>query len=472
MRRVEPMKKKLLIIMGALILCLIVLAIGSSGDDPLDPEVQKELSFRFPEVAPEENAYVGVSGLGGIADGDVVAAGQKYLKEGPALQPDPAQDKPFDFSYKNPCLAEGSGRECLDAIVADAAAIDEAVKKNGEIIERYYVVQQMPLYVNDSVSFMAPVPRFHHLLDVSKLIGAKALLDIKRHGLDPALNSIEKDLDFYERICRSEHISMIELMISIAAIKNNLVELNKIIEDDQVDLGGYEDRLRKMLDLDLNSTQMLTVALKSERRQFIQGFDEAITEFSDEGLSPQYKWMKPFYRLIFKRNMTLNRIASRMTETINQVQAAPLLGFPDFYARHEMEMADGHSSYTAELTIKDLYNAYGLFFFKNYVGEHMANIAQPYYMRYAARANETIVYSHLLRAQLELRLMAERPDDISEALAVLGPETWNPYTGQPFAWDREKNTIWAESVIRKGGGRDNDPSSGRLEVAAPFSRPQ
>ena len=37
--------------------------------------------------------------------------------------------------------------------------------------------------------------------------------------------------------------------------------------------------------------------------------------------------------------------------------------------------------------------------------------------------------------------MADRPADIAEALAHLGPETLNPYTGKSFEWNKEANSL-------------------------------
>lgn len=65
--------------------------------------------------------------------------------------------------------------------------------------------------------------------------------------------------------------------------------------------------------------------------------------------------------------------------------------------------------------------------------------------------------------------MADRPPNISEALARLGPETWDPYTGRPFEWDQNKNTLWTVSAFKaeaeSGKSVASDPSLIRVEIA-------
>lgn len=82
-------------------------------------------------------------------------------------------------------------------------------------------------------------------------------------------------------------------------------------------------------------------------------------------------------------------------------------------------------------------------------------------MRNLGRLNDTLVRSHLRRAQLELRLMPARPDDLSQALSRLGPETLNPYTGQPFEWDSENNVLRVELCMARY----------KYQVRVPTSRP-
>lgn len=93
------------------------LGIGVSGDEPLEPAVAEVISLRLPEVAPEDNAYVGISGLGGLEDGDVVTAGKKYFEIEPRSPSDSEPASQLDYSYENPCQ-ERVAVNCLDQILA------------------------------------------------------------------------------------------------------------------------------------------------------------------------------------------------------------------------------------------------------------------------------------------------------------------------------------------------------------------
>ena len=455
------MKKKLVLVMVALAFCSIVLVvIGSGRDETLDPAVKEVLAMRLPEVAPEDNAYVGLSGLGHIRDGDVVTAGKKFLSADLQVQADSVQEQDFEFSYRNPCLESHDGNEgCLDQIAADASTLKADVEKNQKIIERYHIVQKMPFFVCTSSNFMDRVPQYQVVLSASKLIGAQALLDIKQGDLSAGLAAIETDLNFYKRMGQSEHGDLISLMIAMAAIRSNLIEISKVIEDGQIDLAGQEDRLRKMLDLNFSPGSIMTTALKTEKWRALQGFDQLADSMLGE--SSDLKDKRDLF--LFKRNMTINQVAAQYDEVIKRVQAAPTLGFPGFLVRDTAEFMEKESSGETSLSIRELYGKYGVFFFKNRTGEIFLNIAQPYYMKYLGRIHDTVVYSRLVRAQLELRIMADRPGDIPAVLAELGPETWNPYTGKPFDWDSEQKCLWAGI----GGKLEKESSDWRIIAVVP-----
>lgn len=143
----------------------------------------------------------------------------------------------------------------------------------------------MPLFVNTSTEFTDPSPQYRILLDASKLIGARALLDIKQGDLPAGLAAIEGDLDLYKKMSQSEHVCLIDLMVAMAGIKINLMEISKIIKDERVDLTGHEDRLRKLLDLDLNPGPIITPALKFEKWRTLQGVAELGANWYDDGLA-------------------------------------------------------------------------------------------------------------------------------------------------------------------------------------------
>lgn len=447
------MKKKIMKVLAVLLVCLIVLIVGTSLDEPLSPSAAETLNFQVPKVAPEDNAYVGIAGLGYAhdTDGDLVAAGLKFLAKGYQKNPADLRQR-FDASYRNPCLPmggsdQGPALDCLDQIVADEPIIAEADRKNKTILEHYQAIQKMPQFVNTSVKFDDPVPLYQTMIEASRFIGTKALLDIKQNDPAAGLEAIEADMALYKMIWQSEQVSLIDLMIAAAAIKGHFIELNKVLEDGKIDLGGQEDRLRKILDLDVDAGRMMAAALGKEKRDFLVLFQDLPEDIFGSNASFKDKLKEGIHWFLFKKNMTINRITAKMDRNIERFKNAPLLNFPDYLARLIQEDDSiMNQDYEANLKFKNLFKEYGLFFFKNYTGEMISNVAQPMYSRYVARINDNLLYSRLLRAQLELRLAAVQPEDIPEALDRLGPETWNPYTGRPFAWDEEKKVIWAEEA--------------------------
>lgn len=217
-----------------------------------------------------------------------------------------------------------------------------------------------------------------------------------------------------------------------------------------------------MLDLDLDPNQMIARALTMEKRRALRSLGQFDDAAFSGGLGLQYKLMILF---LYKKDMTLNRLAALSDAVIQQIQTAPVLKFPEYYGRLE----GWHSSEIVipNLSMERLLEIYGPFFYKNYFGEWLLSSSQSLYLGHVAQANDNLVYARLVRAKLELRLMADRPEDISEALAGLGPETWNPYTGKPFQWDKDNNSIWGESAA----GRNRSDMPKRLEVTVPARQP-
>lgn len=433
------MKKAPLIILAVLILGLAVLAIGTGGDEPLEPAAAKAAAFRPPSVAPIYNAYVGVCGLGRPMDGDVVRAGKKYLAEeaeppgGPASGPGP------HYSYLNPCLNKRLDN-CLDQILAEAAVISAAYEKNADFVERYRAVKTMPSYVNTS-GYNARDAHYRSLLSISKLVSDKAFLDIGQGDLRAGLEALEQEFDFFKMMARSEYIQLADLAAADMRLRDGLILLSRLIEDGRLDIAGEAERFRAMLELDIQVGRVVAAALEMEKRIMLQMLESLSGKEDSSAQEDDAKgfWPGTLQNNFFKINRTMNSFAALFDEEIRQIQATPLLNFPDSY-----RSVVAAQNLEARLKIKNLYETYGLFFFKNYFGEYLLSIGRPLGFQIAARVNDSLVYAHLARAQLELRLMADRPEDISEALAGLGPETWNPYTGRPFEWDKENNVLWAE----------------------------
>lgn len=462
---------RMIFLITLFLFAVVVILSGISPDDPLSPSAAAEKNFVYPDLDPKDNIYVGVAGLPWPEDGDVVAAGEKFLRKGDrsSYQDRPSLTVSSDPPYRHPCLEPSAGADCLDSLVSQAAEIKAALAANRVMLERYRDVQKMTGFVNRNEP-MAPVPLYNGLIKSTRLIDAQALLDIKQGRVEQGLKAIEKEIDFYQRICHSQYVGLIDLMIAIAGTQINLIALEKVIADESIDLRGQEARLRRMLGLDIN-IKMAETALRSEKRQFMQISDllEPQPYFYGPEPDPSQILPKPFKDLFYKDNMTVNEIAAKMDREIEVITQAPLLGFPEYFQRQreikERQEAE-RGAYSAP-GLKESYHKYGPLFFKNYIGEFMLNVAQPMYLLYAARVNDALLYTRLLRAQLELRLMADRPADAAEALARLGPEFNNPYTGRPFDWDREKNELQADKAANM---KDLDDKNNAFRVPVPSGR--
>lgn len=456
--------------LGGLAVLLVVLIVGCLGDDPLSPEAEAALTSACPAVAPEDNIYIGIAGLGFPKDGDVIEAGQKYLNTSTQDQAGSYSGSgDYDFSYLNPCL-QPAAQNCLAQIAADRQLIERDIRRNQKILERYQVIKNMGGYANCSGPW-APVPMFNALLGASKLTGAKALLDIKDGNIEAGLASLEKDLALHAKIAKSDSLGLIDLMVIVAALEYNLTALSNMIADPTVDLRGYEDRLRKMLDLDLNFGQIMEAALSGEKRSIVKMLDGnapqgLVSSPSNDYLSQGERRLMDFSSLLYKINMTRNNVVSKFENDISLIKQTPLLHFPAFYTEHMAAMPK--SSESGVFDIKKLYGRNGIFFYKNYVGDILIEISSMDYMKYEAKLAEVITHTSLVRAQLELRLMPDRKVSVAEALAQFGPETLNPYTDKPFEWDQANKILW---VVRPSkAGESDDTGKNKAMVLVPSAR--
>ncbi|MDL2321804.1 hypothetical protein LJC47_05610 [Desulfosarcina sp. OttesenSCG-928-B08] len=73
------------------------------------------------------------------------------------------------------------------------------------------------------------------------------------------------------------------------------------------------------------------------------------------------------------------------------------------------------------------------------------------------KMGDTVVFMHLVRAQLELALSGSSSENPPQTLMHLGPETFNPCTGAPFSWDADKQVLWFEKA-----GTGETPAQVRL----------
>ncbi|MDR3352653.1 MAG: hypothetical protein LBO00_06595 [Zoogloeaceae bacterium] len=464
------MKKKTvrpLVALAALFLAaLAAMAIYILTDAPLSPQAEKMLRHQPPPVLPARNAFVGIAGLNAPADGDFIRAGEEDIRrahqDAPGLSPrqetpQKTQDLKASAKYAYACdkeMTEG----CLAEIRADAPNIRRLLAENETLIARYLAIQAMPEFSNAVVASMAFSLPYNDLMTLSKLLSARAILDIQAGNVRQGLAFIEQDMAFYRRTLAAPEIGLVDMMVAVAQIRRQAILLALLAQEAQ--LRGETERIKGLL-----------APLDSPRETFLNAlWREQV--FVGQGLyhladtvrlrDAQSDGVLDFVALfLLRKNMTLN-LASEIGETertlIHDTPLAQLRDMQENWWKKEIRPR------VCAVSEDDFYCRH----WKNRTGEILATIAPPAHVTYLFKVHDADAHIRLLRAQLEFRQAAaqessqdkESPEKI---LARLGPETFNPYTGQPFAWNPERKTIGFMSAAAK----DQKWREVRLDFPAP-----
>ncbi|MDR3323673.1 MAG: hypothetical protein LBS89_05675, partial [Zoogloeaceae bacterium] len=233
----------------------------------------------------------------------------------------------------------------------------------------------------------------------------------------------------------------------LALIRRHVNLLSLLIQEDA--LRDQTARARSLLvPLDNPKARFMEV-LWRERVFMLQymgnaDLDELSTEFDPETPKIISGGRKILYFFLFKRQMTQNLGNEIMAHTGEIIDEIPISRLSS-----EAESIYSQAVARAGCTISLLTcRKSGLFFWKNYIGEGSAlflatdSADAPNYANYLLRMHDLDARIRLVRAQLEYKLAAKKPGDTPEKiLPTLGPETFNPYTDQPFEWNAEQSSI-------------------------------
>lgn len=461
-------------------------------DDPPDPKLLKAMHDTSGGLPSAQNAYVAFCGFNTASGGDFVKKGQDIIERanrGEVIEPEEYAFNLIDV-YRNPCFILDD-TDCFCKILRDKEKIKESINKNQELIGRYHILQNMPFYRDTGNSFNF-LPNIAGPLHVSNILSSVAVLNMMDGNVDMALDFIEKDLRFYKKIFYAERSTIIERLLASSAINRYTVLISNIIEQEKIDVEKYQDRLRRMLTPLDNIGEHMADAYYTESLLYAGEIYNKIYLHSKAKQNPlqielyvyilvnlvypihEHKLLDHLFReyklshllsnklflaekaldfFSYKKNKTVHLFYEENRQYIQKIALIQALDFPAQYEKLQNLSKERLISFLLYPSI--LYKRYGFLPLSNIAGEiylppWRQNSYDPYYL---ARAFDTVALAHLVRAQLEWRLLPEQPDNPCKALAEMGPETFNPYTGRPFQWDAERRRLW---FITVAGNDDNN----------------
>jgi hypothetical protein len=442
--------RTLLLFLALFLIALVVLTAYALKDEPLNPMAEQALHYQPSPVPPEKNAHVGIAGLEAPAGSDFIQVGEENIRRANQKTPqsdaksspekNPTQKLEFSIArYTYPCVTDIT-ENCLEEIGADAQNIQKLLAENDELIKRYLHIQTMPMFSNGFTGEV--LPSYVPVMNLSRLLSAKAVLDIQNGRLEEGLDFIEKDMNFYRGILASKDIGLVDTMIAAAHIRQH-ANLLMLIGEKRLS-SSQMDRVRALL-APLNAPrETFTNALWRERVFVTQSLGKTVNASSKQlaslltGKTQEATYFDQLkLMLFFKPNMSLNLLDDIFTLEADTINALAIDALP---AQREVLWKNEIRPRVCTIPERYFYCRY----WKNFVGEVGITISHPDSVRYLLRIHDVDARLRLFRAQLEFAKTAETAPETEapEAiLARLGPETFNPYTSQPFEWNPETKTL-------------------------------
>jgi hypothetical protein len=459
------MKKRNLLTLATLILALVVPCALWLQDEPLSSEAKKMLHYRPPAVPPESNAFVALLGLNAPAGSAVLQAGEARIRQATESKSPPASAGNITLRYTYSCIKKANDH-CLDEILSDAPNICRLLAENRELLERYRYIQTLPVFSNSLTSH--PLLGFASadyvgLGNLSRLLSAQAILDIRAGKVDAGLDFITSDIAFYRRILTATEAGVVDKMMAVAHIRQHLILLGLLLERDMLREKTWLP-LRDLLTPLENPYAYFLTADWQEHVFILQGMAHNMSRSPAELYSrvdldgkketqdfARIAWSYFMHAFFYKPNMTLNLESEFHTHEIALLREIPL---------SRLTSANPYQQIRARICTQPE-DSFICKHRRNHIGEVLVGTSPPNHADYLLRIHDLDAYIRLMRALLEYKQAAEKPGaDPAKILPTLGTETFNPYTEKPFEWNPEQQTL----SFHPGHSRDSDqPVSVRLE---------
>ncbi|MDR3324176.1 MAG: hypothetical protein LBS89_08240 [Zoogloeaceae bacterium] len=456
--------KKVFALAGlAALLALFVLAAIFLYDEPLSPVSEQALHYQVPSVPPEENAFIAQMGFSAPAGSDFIRVGEervRLLAQGIAPPPDEASlwfhGAPSDLCY----CTNLNAPKCLEGIRAireKAENIRQGIEENREMTERYLKIMSLPVYanvfVNDTLS--APgdiffyVPENDRLSSASQFLTARALLDIQEGRIAEGLAWMAKNQTLFRKIYAAKEATFVDKLTAIRQIQMQTMLLGHLIAQNA--LRDQAENARALLTPLENPKEHYLEArwrehVETLNDQFYYGLanlleSDLFDRDRDEEIGYGQKLRAYFmYYFLHKKNMSTNLKSEFLNHEIALIHETPL---PRLAAERKI-LREKIRERVCGKAPEDSFACKHPW--RNYVGEfdhrRYPTLWINHYLFEILDVDATI---RLTRAQLEYQLAVKNhqgaPADVPQVLATLGPETFNPYTEQPFEWNPEKGSI-------------------------------
>lgn len=426
LRTIATGLKWLLLAVGVLLAALFAI---NSFDQTRNPEIAAFVAGQHEAVKDEDNAYFAVIGLTAPRGKDIHEAGESrfqryesFRKSHPRaerldlqflLGPDTLGfkgDDPDLWLYLEPescitnrirCPSDNSVRDLLAA--------------NDELLRRYLTLYKYPRFYDTSYIFSG----YTELIQLNKLLAARAMLDAKSGRLGRALESLGENLRFLRRALKDHHgfVTNASLQVAFGFTAGTLAEIVHLYPK-AVEMRAFP---RDAVEPEGEPACNLSAAYADELEGLAEYLSQPLGAERDGGFGGA------FTGFLVRHFLKVNASHNYFYERIKQQLA--LFAAPDgeFQAKREAY----ERRYAKRLSWDLIYNPVGKLVLMRRAG----------FMELQGHCRALTGLLRLASLQFGIHKGHIADADIAEFISASGPKYANPLTGKPMLWDERERQL-------------------------------
>ena len=424
LRTIATGLKWLLLAIGALLAALFAI---NSFDETRNPEIAAFLARQREVVKDEDNAYFAVIGLTAPRGADIHKAGESRFRRYESFRKDHPRAERLDLQFllgPDTLALKGDDRNlvlyldpesCVNTRCPSDASVREFVAANDVLLRRYLTLYKYPRFYDTAYVFSG----YTELIQLNKLLAARALLDAKSGRLALASQSLGENLRFLRRALKDHHgfATNASLQVAFGFTAFTLAEIVHL-HPKAVEMRSFP---RDAIEPEAAPACSLAAAYADELDGLAGYLSQPPDVERDGSLSGALKGS--LIRHFLKMNASHNYFYERI-----QAQLA-LFAAPDAEFQSKREVYERR--YAGKLSWDLIYNPVGKLVLMRRAG----------FMELQGHCRALTGLLRLASLQFGIHKEHIADADIQKFISAAGPKYANPMTGKPMLWDEKERRL-------------------------------
>lgn len=450
--------------LGIILLITPLWVLGKTAEHvktPLLPEVEKILDMSAIHAENmDKNAFVGLSVIEAPASMDPMEIGKiviqkniEHYKKAVAerdyertykterLTPYFNHQQPLDLSvyrdkYREFYCANLADKECLAKVMQERTAIEQVIANNPLPLERYKKYITLPFYN----TYLSNGLEFYVLMDLYRLSNyhvRQAIYAIKDNRIDEGLDMLLAELNFYKQILRNhqQYTTNVELVIVTQRLFAIYHTIERLLDDPRMQDQLNNPKLIHLLaSMSGQEQTILSTVFKNVREESIRLV--YMIEPEEPSAYDQAKMQELGLSLTYDKEQTMNDYYLLMEGYIKAGQLS-LPKSKDYYQQHILQPEKIQQQIK---TMCEPNNGVGCYYLQS-----TTDLFKTFTNFY-----DVIGYLALVQLKLEIKQQGITEEAITQFLKLQGEKAANPYSDEPFQWDKETKSLsfkWLDQRI-------------------------